>query len=105
MAESSSAAAASGVVGISGAAVLDDAVASASPVQEKKQIFGQNMDFDDRIGPANDAIESYKSQLAACCRAVDTWSLITIRFKVVKDIRVLIGKMIWESRDLAEHKV
>jgi hypothetical protein len=64
-------------------------------------ISGVSGEFDRRIRPANSAISFYKSQLSACCRAVDAWSHVGLRFKVVKDIRVLIGKMIWETRELA----
>ena len=54
------------------------------------------------IPPAiQNAVSFYKSQLSACRGAVDTWSHVGIRFGVVKDIRVFIGKMIWETRDLA----
>jgi hypothetical protein len=68
---------------------------------EKRTIFGKKGKFDVLIGPANSAISFYKSQLSACCRAVNAWSHVGIRWNVVKDIRVLIGKMIWETRDLA----
>jgi hypothetical protein len=63
---------------------------------ERRTIFGTNWDFGNRIGPANFFISFYKSQLAACHHAVDTWSL-----NIYKDIRVFLGKMIWETRDLA----
>jgi hypothetical protein len=67
---------------------------------EKRTICGDD-DFYDRIGPANSAISFYKAQLTACRRAVDTWSLCCLRLNIYKDLRVLMGKMIWESRDLA----
>ena len=72
---------------------------------EKEQIFGESDDFDSWIGPANEAIASYKSQLAAYKRAVDTWTLVGIRNHVVKDIRILISNMIWEWRDFALYTV
>ena len=50
------------------------------------------------------AIFFYKLQLSACRLAVDTWSHVGIQCGVVKDIRVLIGKLVWESRDLALYK-
>jgi hypothetical protein len=81
---------------------------------EKRLIFGETEDgdhwglpeqslipFRKLVGPANDAISFYTIQLAACRRAVDCWSSVGIRFRVVKDIRILIGKMIWETRELA----
>jgi TPR repeat protein len=72
---------------------------------EQRTIFGQRWEFDDRIVPANSAISFYKSQLAACRLAVDAWSHVGIRCGVVKDVRILIGKFVWETRDLALYKV
>ncbi len=72
---------------------------------EKRTIFGKEWSFDDRISPANSAISFYKVQIAACRGAVDAWSHVGIRFGVVKDIRVLIGTLVWETRDLALYKV
>jgi hypothetical protein len=68
---------------------------------EKEEKFGKNHCL---IGPANSAISFYESQLTSCGRAVDAWSHVGIRCGVVKDIRVLIGKLVWESRDLALYK-
>jgi hypothetical protein len=68
---------------------------------DKRRIFGRNNDFDDLIGAANTAISFCKAQLSACRRAVDAWSHVGLRFKVVKDIRALIGNMIWEMRESA----
>jgi hypothetical protein len=68
---------------------------------EKRTFFGIRSNFDNRIGPANTAVSFYNSQLSACRRAVDMWSHVGIRCGVVKDIRVLIGKLVWETRDLA----
>ena len=48
--------------------------------EEEREIFGEEDDFDNLIGPANDAIGFYKSQLAACRRAVDTWTLVGSAF-------------------------
>jgi hypothetical protein len=61
---------------------------------DKRTIFGANDRFDDRIGHSNSAISFYKSQLSACRCAVDAWSHVGLRFNVVKDIRVLIGKLV-----------
>ena len=72
---------------------------------DSRKIFGKSLGFDDRIGLANEAIAFYKSQLASYRRAVDIWTLVGIRFGVVKDIRIFIGKIIWEWRDLAEYKI
>ena len=72
---------------------------------EKRQVFGERSGFDKFAGLANDCIAFYKLQLDACRRAVDTWILVGIRFGVAKDIRSLIAQMIWDSRELALHRV
>jgi hypothetical protein len=72
-------------------------------VEERTIFGGHNLDI--RISSANSAISFYKAQLVSCRLAVDTWSHIGIRCNVVKDIRVLIGKLVWETRDLAFYKV
>jgi hypothetical protein len=72
---------------------------------EKRTIFGRSDSFDNRVGPANSAISFYKAQLASCRVAVDMWSHVGIRCRVVKDIRILIGNLVWETRDLALYKV
>jgi TPR repeat protein len=71
---------------------------------EKRAIFSISDDFDNRIGPANSAISFYKYQLSACRGAVDAWTLCASRIGVVKDIRVLIGNLVWDTRDLAFFK-
>jgi hypothetical protein len=71
----------------------------------KMALFGNTHKLDERIGPANSAISFFKSQLTACRVAVDMWSHIGIRCGVVKDIRVLISKLVWETRGLALYKV
>jgi hypothetical protein len=72
---------------------------------EKRTFFGTNCNFDNLIGPANSAVSFYKSQLAQCRRAVDMWSVCAARIGVVKDIRIFIGKLAWETRDLALYKI
>jgi hypothetical protein len=36
-------------------------------------------------------------------KAVDSWTIVALRNKVVKDIRKMIGKMIWAVREAAEY--
>ncbi len=62
---------------------------------EEKTFFGSNYNFDNLIGSATTAISFYKSQLSACRLAVDAWSHVGIQCGVVKDIRVLTGKLVW----------
>ena len=45
------------------------------------------------------AVELYDIQMMKCRKAVDEWTLVGLRFGVVKDIRKLIGMIIWESRN------
>jgi|JI10StandDraft_1071094.scaffolds.fasta_scaffold1446970_1 hypothetical protein len=73
--------------------------------EEKMEIFSISTNFAARIGPANKAMAFYDAQVVAAKCAVKTWSLVGIRCKVVKDIRILIGKLIWESREEGLYRV
>jgi hypothetical protein len=66
---------------------------------EKRIIFGKGFIFDASIGPANQALRFYEFQLQSYRRAVDSWTFVGLRTKVVKDIRKMIGKMIWDTRE------
>ena len=72
---------------------------------EKKEIFGSNYDFDARIGPANQAVSFYESQIRSARLAIDTWTLISTRLHVIKDLRIYIGKIIWEARLEANYMI
>ena len=72
---------------------------------EKKQIFGSNYEFNSRVGPANQAVSFYSSQISSARLAVDTWTLVATRVHVIKDLRIYIGKMIWEARFEANYVV
>ncbi len=57
--------------------------------------------FDQRsvlLDAANRAIQHYQNQVEAAKKAVHAWSLVAIRLKIVKDMRVLIAKAVWERR-------
>ncbi len=72
---------------------------------EKQQIFTRRTsDFNRVIGDANHAIEFYENQIKSARLAVDTWSLVATRLRVVKDMRIYVGKMIWEGRFEANYK-
>ncbi len=75
-------------------------------VKEKK-FFGvvYSYSFESLIGPATQAIAFYKSQIQAARLAVDMWTLVGMRSGIVKDIRVWIGKMVWEARFEANYKI
>lgn len=42
--------------------------------------------------------EFYLSQNDKCRKAVDTWTIVATRMRIYKDLRKLIGGMIWNSR-------
>jgi hypothetical protein len=69
-----------------------------------QQIFSARFSrerFLDYVGPAKQAIAFYEAQLKACRKAIDWWTVIGIRFRVVKDVRKLISKLIWDAREEA----
>ncbi len=68
---------------------------------ESRTIFGRSNNFCTRIGPANQALHFYKFQLQSYRASVDSWTIVGLRNKVVKDIRKMIGKMIWDAREEA----
>ncbi len=69
---------------------------------EKKRIFSKS---DPRIGSANQAASFYSLQIKSARLAVDMWVHIAIRFGIVKDIRRLISKVIWDARIEANYKL
>ncbi len=72
---------------------------------EKKQFFGIDYFFDSYIDAANQAVSFYESQIKSACLAVDTWTVVATRLHVIKDMRIFIGKMIWEERFEANYKI
>ncbi len=87
---------------------------------EKKEIFGRHdWSFDrwigpanqavsfysSQIGPANQAVSFYSSQIKSARLAIDTWTLVSTRLHLIKDMRIYIGKMIWEARFEANYLI
>ncbi len=72
---------------------------------EKKEIFGANYNFDLFIGPANQAVSFYSSQIKSARFAIETWTLVSTRLHLIKDLRIYIGKLIWEARFEANYKI
>ncbi len=71
---------------------------------QSREILGCRFgDFDSVIGPANQAVSFYDQQIKAARLAVDAWTLLATRFKICKDIRRLIGRLIWEGRSEANY--
>ena len=60
--------------------------------------------FDLWIGPAKQAIAFYEAQIKATKDAMRAWTFVGIKLKVVKDVRKLIAKLIWDSREEASYK-
>ena len=73
--------------------------------KRQKEIFAVSYDFAKLVGPAVLALEFFESQSASARKAVDAWTLVGIRFKIIKDVRVLIGKLVWEAREDATYEV
>lgn len=69
-----------------------------------RSIFGVRVDMEVSIADANRAVSFFLFQCVAARQAVDIWSLIAKRLGVVKDVRVLIAKEVWEARELANYK-
>jgi hypothetical protein len=68
---------------------------------EKRTVFGTDYNFDDCVGPANQALRFYEFQLQSYRKAVDSWTIVGLRNRVVKDIRKMIGNMVWDGREEA----
>jgi TPR repeat protein len=72
--------------------------------EQARTILSEIFMFDSRIGPAKQAIAFYHLQIEATKDAIKTWTLVGIHFNVVKDVRKLISKLIWDSREQALYK-
>ena len=59
---------------------------------------------DPNVSVAIEAVEFYDFQVESARRAVAAWTFVGIRFKVVKDVRKLIGKLIWDARVEANYE-
>ena len=73
--------------------------------EEGRTIFNEKHDFDSRIGPAKQAIAFYDAQIKATKDAMRAWTLVGIRYNLVKDVRKLIAKLIWDLRQEALYDV
>jgi hypothetical protein len=70
---------------------------------EERTIFGDGSNFDAHIGPANQALHFYEFQLQSYRKVVDSWTIVGQRNNVVRDIRKMIGKMVWDAREEAAY--
>ena len=72
--------------------------------EEERTIFDDEDGFDLRINPAKHAIAFYEAQIKATTAAMHAWTQVGIKLKVVKDVRKLIAKLIWDSREEALYR-
>ncbi len=63
----------------------------------KGKILGVQCDLS-FIDSANRAVSFYESQFKAARLAVNTWTLVGIRLGIFKEIRKIIGTLIWDAR-------
>ena len=73
--------------------------------EEKRTIFNDDDDFGSFIVPAKQAIAFYEAQIKATRDAMRAWIFVGIELKVVKDVRKLIAKLIWDSSEEALYDV
>jgi hypothetical protein len=73
---------------------------------DNQKVFGTNSEgfFSRCMEYANQALRFYNFQLRSYRKAVDMWALVGLRNSIVKDIRKMIGKMIWKAREEAEYE-
>lgn len=57
------------------------------------------------LDTSDKAVAFYKLQIEAAKKAVVSWSLVGKRLGVVKDVRIMIGKLIWADRELALYDI
>ena len=90
----------------SGSAAVMFAIGQAlqGHVNEKARTIFNSFDFDSFVGPAKQAIAFYEAQIKATKAAMHAWTQVGIRWKVVKDVRKLIAKLIWDSREESLYK-
>lgn len=71
----------------------------------KKVFDTKKFGFDSLLGPAKQAIAFFDAQIKMCREAIYAWTQVGIRLKVAKDIRIVVGKLIWNARDQAKYVV
>jgi TPR repeat protein len=72
--------------------------------EESRKVFNSSYNFDSLIGPTKQAIAFFETQIKATKDAMHAWTQVGIKLKVVKDVRKLIAKLIWDSREVALYK-
>ena len=72
---------------------------------DNQTILGSSFNFSACYVAANEAIDFQRKQIKACRRAVDAWTIVGIRLKVVRDIRKVIGMILWNCRHEATYSI
>ncbi len=73
---------------------------------ETKEIFGTlvKLSEDSNFLLASQAVSFFESQIKCARLAINAWTLVGMRSGIVKDMRLFVGKMIWEARFEANYK-
>ncbi len=64
---------------------------------ERKEAFGASID-DEKLAAIQRCVELYDTWCAAAKTAIECWIAVGRRLEVVRDIRVLIARRLWEER-------
>ncbi len=73
---------------------------------EEESIFGTVLGVSpEMLSNASRAVIFYESQIKCARLGVDTWTFVAIRLKMIKVVRVLIGKLLWDARSEANYDV
>ncbi len=83
--------------------VIGHALSKSFDLENRKIFSVDNCDFDQYVPAASEAIRFFRAQSAAARRAADAWSIIGSRLHIIKDVRILIAKMVWEARIEAQY--
>jgi hypothetical protein len=67
--------------------------------EQARRICNWEYDFDSLVNPAKQAIAFYEAQIKATKAVMHAWTQVGIKLNVVKDVRKLIAKLIWDSRE------
>ncbi len=78
-------------------------IANLEEWDEDEEVGLDEFKFDECLVPALLAIEFKVLQVKAARRAVDAWTGVGMRLKICKDVRKLIGKLIWDARSEASY--
>lgn len=70
---------------------------------ERRKIFRCSCNFSFFVSPARQAVSFYEAQVRCARLAINTWVLVGTRFGIAKDVRKIIGNLIWDARFEAKY--